>query len=142
MIWVLVISNLMATALCLALGKPMARISFMPYYIVAPMVIVLCFMAAFAANFDWLDLVSLMVVSVIGYFMKELDWPRPPMVIGVVLGEKMERYLWLSTARYGAAWLLHPAVIVLLTLLLTSVVVAPILQHRRKKKTVLQRKHI
>lgn len=134
MIWVLVICNLMATVLCLGLGKPMARVSFLPYFVVAPVVITLCFMAAFAANFDWLDLVSLMVVSVIGYFMKELDWPRPPMVIGVVLGEKMERYLWLSTARYGTSWLLHPTVIVLLVLLVISVVIAPIWQHRKRKK--------
>lgn len=140
MIWVLVISNLMATALCLALGRPMAKISFLPYYVVAPMIIILCFMAAFSANFDWLDLVSLMVVSAVGYFMKELDWPRPPMIIGVVLGEKMERYFWLSTARYGARWLLHPAVAVLILLLVFSVVAAPLWQHRRRKrKTLLKR---
>jgi TctA family transporter len=112
----------------------MAKVSFLPYNVVAPVVITLCFMAAFAANYDWLDLVSLMVLSIIGYFMKELDWPRPPMVIGVVLGEKMERYLWISTARYGTSWLLHPTVIVLMVLLVISVVIAPIWQHHKRKK--------
>jgi TctA family transporter len=140
MVWILVIANMIATGLCLALGRPMARIAFMPYYVVAPMVIVLCFMAAFAAHFSWNDLLMMLAITVLGYFMKRFDWPRPPLLIGVVLGDKMEKYLWLSTARYGASWLLKPSVIILLLLLILTVVVMPFWRARqREKRKALER---
>jgi hypothetical protein len=45
--------------------------------------------------------------------MKQLHWPRPPMVLGFVIGEIFERYLFLSNEIYGNAWLLRPIVIVI-----------------------------
>jgi hypothetical protein len=48
--------------------------------------------------------------------MKRLGWPRPPMVLGIVIGGIFERYLFISTSLYGSAWLLRPVVIVILCL--------------------------
>jgi len=41
--------------------------------------------------------------------MKRLGWPRPPMVLGLVVGGIFERYLNLSTQLYGIGWLWHPS---------------------------------
>lgn len=106
----------------------------MPYYVVAPMVTVLCFMAAYAAHFSWNDLLMMMIITVLGYFMKRFDWPRPPLLIGVVLGNKMEKFLWLASARYGASWLLKPSVIVLLFLVIVTVVIMPLWRARQREK--------
>jgi len=48
-----------------------------------------------------------MVVSigVLGYFMKRLGYPRPPLILGMILGSLVEKYLYISTAAYGFAWL-------------------------------------
>src|SRR5712672_2652996 len=48
--------------------------------------------------------------------MKRLGWPRPPMVLGIVIGGIFERYLFLSTSLYGSGWLLRPVVVVILCL--------------------------
>ena len=37
--------------------------------------------------------------------MKRLRWPRPPLILGFVLGGLVERYMFISTERYGADWL-------------------------------------
>ncbi|MGH7808958.1 MAG: hypothetical protein ACREP5_01650, partial [Candidatus Binatia bacterium] len=52
----------------------------------------------------------------LGYFMRRHAFPRPAMILGLVLGDLMEKYLYRSMASYGFTWLQRPAVIVLLLL--------------------------
>ena len=35
--------------------------------------------------------------------MKQFKWPRPPLVLGFVLGEIIERYMFISIERYGGS---------------------------------------
>ncbi len=46
--------------------------------------------------------------------MRRSGYPRPAMILGLVLGDLMEKYLYRSVASYGFSWLARPAVIVLL----------------------------
>src|SRR5260370_31678398 len=43
--------------------------------------------------------------------MKRLGWPRPALVLGLVVGGIFERYLYISTSLYGTAWMLRPVVL-------------------------------
>ena len=43
--------------------------------------------------------------------MEKLDWPRPPVLLGLVLGPLSENRLFLSTDNYGLAWTHRPGVI-------------------------------
>ena len=38
--------------------------------------------------------------------MKQLKWPRPPLILGCVLGDIVERYMFISIQRYGMSWLI------------------------------------
>jgi len=62
--------------------------------------------------------------GVLGYLMRRFSYPRPAMILGLVLGSLMERYLYRSMASYGLTWLSRPAVIVLLILAGTSFIFA------------------
>jgi hypothetical protein len=42
-----------------------------------------------------------MFFGMIGWSMKRLRWPRPPVILGVVLGGIVERYFNISVNRYG-----------------------------------------
>lgn len=132
-IWTLVIANIMATALCMLFAKPIAKLCFLPFYAIVPPVIAFIFIGAFAANFHSYDLGLLMIFSLLGFFMRRHGWPRPPLLLGLVLGDKMEMYLWLSYTRYGFEWLSRPLVLVLIALLVASVVY-PIVSGRRQKR--------
>lgn len=131
-IWTLALANVIAVALCMLLIKPLAKACFYPFYTVVPLIIVFVFIGAFAANFSSYDLVALMVFSLLGFMMRRHGWPRPPLLLGMVLGEKMELYLWISSARYGLEWLLRPGVI-LLFLLVAASLFYPILKQRRER---------
>lgn len=130
-IWTLAIANIIAVAFCMAFLKPIARCCFFPFYTIVPLILVFVFIGAFAANFNDYDLVGLVMFSALGFMMRRHGWPRAPLLLGVVLGAKMELYLWLSYTRYGAEWLLRPSVLVLFALLLASVLF-PVWQSRRR----------
>lgn len=129
-IWALVFSQIMASSICWALVKPAARICSLPFNILVPMIVALAFLSAFAAHFEMADLIALMSLSVLGYLMKFFGWPRAPIVLGFVLGSKMELYLWLAVARYGFEWMTRPGVLVLF-LLIAGTLIMPIIQKRR-----------
>jgi hypothetical protein len=43
-----------------------------------------------------------------------MQWPRPPLVLGFILGKVIERYMFISIQRYGFAWMLRPVVLIML----------------------------
>jgi hypothetical protein len=52
--------------------------------------------------------------------MKRFSWPRPPLILGLVLSGIIENYLFISVARYGAEWLLRPIVLIIGALIVFS----------------------
>jgi hypothetical protein len=135
MIWILVIANLIAAALAMGASGPFAKLSLMPFYVIVPMTLVLCVSSSYAAHYIWYDVVTFLVFSAVGYFMKLFDWPRPPFLVAVVLGGQFERYLWLSNARFGWDWLTHPGVLAIFALIVLTLVV-PIIRRYRQGKTM------
>jgi len=86
--------------------------------ILLPIIVALVFVAAFEGSHDWGDLWSLLAFGIMGWIMKRLGWPRPPLILGLVIGGIFERYLFISTELYGLAWLLRPVVIVMFGIIL------------------------
>ena len=132
MLWVLVIANLIATGLSIGFSNTFAKLSVVPFYIIVPMTLIMCVVAAFSANFDYADLLVLVVFSIIGVFMKRHGWPRPPLLVAVVLGSQMQNYLWLTVERYYfSEWLARPGVIVI-GLVIVATIASPIIRAYRR----------
>ena len=56
-----------------------------------------------------------------------MDWPRVPLVMGLILGQIAEPYFYASVDRYGASWLYtRPIVMVLEALIITMLFNQPI----------------
>ena len=132
MLWVLVIANLIATGLSMGFSNAFAKLSLVPFYIIVPMTLIMCVVAAFSANFDYADLLVLVIFSVIGVFMKRHGWPRPPLLVAVVLGSQMQNYLWLTVERYYfSEWLARPGVIII-GLVILATIASPIVRAYRQ----------
>ena len=121
-VWSLVLANLMATGLCFFFTKQLAGITRLPVQFLFPVLMVLVFLAAFQTTADWGDLIALLLFSTIGISMKRLGWPRPPLIVGIVLQRLAETYFFLTTKLYGSEWLIRPTVIVLFILILWTIV--------------------
>jgi TctA family transporter len=132
MLWVLVIANLIATGLSIGFSNTFAKLSLVPFYVIVPMTLIMCVVAAFSANFDYADLLVLVIFSIIGVFMKRHGWPRPPLLVAVVLGSQMQNYLWLTVERYYfSEWLTRPGVIII-GLVIVATIASPIIRAYRQ----------
>ncbi len=65
----------------------------------------------------------------LGYLMVRYGWPRPPFVLGFILGDLVETYLYISVTRYGIDWLYRPKVIIIF-ILAVCVALYPFLQKK------------
>ena len=121
-IWSFAIANTVGAGLCFLLSPALARLTWVPFALLAPGVIVTIFFGAFQSSQQFGDIYAMLGLGLLGWLMKQLGWPRAPFLVGFVLTKPTEQYLWLSISRYGFDWLLRPGVIVLGLLLLASII--------------------
>lgn len=116
MVWSIAIANILGAGICFAFSGQLAKLATLRYTLILPSILVFVFVGAFQSSRDWGDLYALLGFAVVGWVMKQLKWPRPPLVLGFVLGTLLERYMFISTTRYGFDWLARPLVIVLFSI--------------------------
>ncbi len=121
-IWALVLSQILASVICWIMVKPAAKVCFFPFYVLVPIIVALTVLSAFSAHFSMSDIIALLVLSAFGYLMKITGWPRAPVVLGFVLGQKVELYLWLSVARYDMNWVTRPGVLMIGIVVLATLI--------------------
>ncbi len=112
-VWLQGISGIVGTLVGFCLASQLAKLAEVRYTFMVPIMFMFILMGAFSVNRDPLDLVVVVGFGILGYFMRRAGYPRPAMILGLVLGDLMEKYLYRSVASYGYSWLSRPAVIVL-----------------------------
>jgi putative tricarboxylic transport membrane protein len=110
-IWTLTLSHVMGAVICILASGVFARLATVRAGVLVPLVLMVIFLGAFEGSQSWGDLYSLVIFGAIGWVMKHLGWPRPPLILGFVLGAIFERYFFISTQIYGAAWAWRPIVL-------------------------------
>jgi TctA family transporter len=132
MVWSVALANILGAGLCYAFSPQFARLATLRYTLILPAVMGVVYIGAFEANRSWGDLIALLAFGVVGWLMKQNKWPRPPLVLGLVLGDSIERYMFISVERYGFSWLWRPVVAALLILALIGLL-RPLLQDIRRQ---------
>jgi TctA family transporter len=123
-VWIQGISGVIGTLIGFGLSTQLAKLAQVRYSIMVPIIFIFVLMGAFSVTRDAADLIMVVGFAILGYFMRRFGYPRPALILGLVLGGLMERYLYRSMASYGFTWLTRPAVIVLLILAGASFVFA------------------
>ena len=109
MVWSIAIANILGAGLCYLFSGQFARLATLRYTLILPSVLGIIYIGAFQGSRHWGDLYALLFFGVLGWVMKQAKWPRPPLLLGVVLGEIIERYMFISVERYGVSWMARPA---------------------------------
>ncbi len=122
LIWTLVLSNLLAVALFLFLGRWICAVMFWPAALVVPFVLLFGILGSYLSSGHWQSIPVLLGLGVLGYGLKLCDWPRAPFVIGVILGGVMEMSLRQSLTIWGPFFPLRPISLVLIGLSAASLV--------------------
>jgi TctA family transporter len=119
-VWSIALANVLGAGLCLAFSNQLARVASVRIGTLLPLVLGIIFIGAFQGSRQWGDLYVLLAFGTLGWTMKRLGWPRPPLILGFVLGGIIERYLFISIGRYDWDWLTQPLVIAFFALALVS----------------------
>lgn len=132
MVWSIALANIIGAGTLLLFSGQFAKIATLRYTLVLPLILTLVFVGAYQVSQSWGDLFALLIFGVVGWLMKQLRWPRPPLILGFVLGAIIERYMFISVSRYDMAWVFRPMVFGLLVLTLFTVL-SPIIRDLRTR---------
>ncbi len=136
-VWALVLSNVIASILLMALTSQVAKVTTVRGSILIPVIVVMVFMGSWMATQDIGDLMVLVAFGVLGYLMKRWGWPRPPVALGLILGPFVERYLDLSISVFGWSWLGRPIVVGLFLGIVATLWVS-VRRHRSTKRSPVE----
>ena len=124
LVWTLIIANVFAALVLMFWTKQIAKVTFIRSQLMVPPIVLFVFMGAWMATNVMGDWYSLLGFGFLGLLMNHAHWPRPPLVLGFILGTIMERSLDLSLQIFGMEWIFRPVSVVLGVLALLTVIVS------------------
>ncbi|HEU4341692.1 MAG TPA: tripartite tricarboxylate transporter permease [Candidatus Binatia bacterium] len=92
--WGLVASMYVGNVMLLVLNLPLvplfAQILRLPYYVLYPAIFGISIVGVYTVSNSLFDVWMLGLFGLLGYVMRKLDFPAAPLVLGMVLGERLE----------------------------------------------------
>jgi TctA family transporter len=121
LIWGLMLANIIAVALFVLIAPGLGLLSRVRGTLLIPFVLVLTFLGAYLSQRAWENILLLVILGFLGYFLKKYRWPRPPFVIGLILGPIAEDSFHKSMSLWGPSFLLRPGALIMLALTALSI---------------------
>ncbi len=114
---ILAFANLLAVGVMVAASPLLLRLASIRPHVLAPILLVLVVLGAFAYKNEPLDIIATFIFGLLGCVMKVLGYSRPALVLGFVMATLIETYLHISLQRYGIEFLARPGVLLMLALI-------------------------
>lgn len=96
-VWGLIASLFVANIMLFLMNVPLVRVFAsmlaIPPRLLVPGILAISYIGVYAINGTTFDLALVVGVGVLGYFLRKMNVPMAPMVLGVVLGNMMEQNL-------------------------------------------------
>ena len=125
--------------ICIVLMPLMLRVTLVRMEVLAPIVLVLCVVGAYALNNTMQSVYVLLLFGVVGYVLVKLGFPLAPLILGLILGDQIEINLVRAIMTDANPWLFQTRPISgLLLLAAAGSVGLAIWQHLRHQKRVAE----
>jgi putative tricarboxylic transport membrane protein len=93
-VWGLIASLLIANVVLLIMNVPLVKIFVyvlqVPPWVLLPGVTMISFVGIYSLSGSYFDLLLMVGFGVLGYFLRKLDIPTVPVILGILLGNQME----------------------------------------------------
>lgn len=123
-VWSFAIASVVGAGLSFFLARPLARLSFVSFPILAAALIPILFMSGFQEPLNLNVFYLMLLLGIIGWICKITNIPRAPFLIAFVLAEPLERYYFLTVNAFSLGeWATRPFVLVVFIILLGAVIV-------------------
>ena len=133
-VWIIIVSNIITVAVCFLFLNQLAKITFVRGTLLIPLLLLLVYLGGFTVKNSFGDMILVVIFGGLGWLMVQFEWPRPPLLLGLVLGTIAERNLWIATRAYhGSSWLLHPGVVII-GLIIIGTIIYSLLQKYRERR--------
>ncbi|HHY47966.1 MAG TPA: C4-dicarboxylate ABC transporter permease [Firmicutes bacterium] len=130
----LIIVNLMMLLVGIYAAPYAARVTKTPVSMLAPIIVALCVMGAYAVNNDIMDVWVMLFFGVVGYLLKCGGYITIPIVLGVILGPILEsnltRLLTITQGQNILMYVLSRPISVVLLLMIIASLAWPVIQLR------------
>jgi putative tricarboxylic transport membrane protein len=125
-VWMIVISNVITVAVSFLFLNQLVRITYVKGSLLVPVILLLVFLGSYANSNSLFDMIMMIIFGAVGLTMVYLDWPRPPLILGLVLGKLIERNFLISYELHGLNFFLRPIVVGTFVLGFGSVIYSPL----------------
>lgn len=86
----MLIANVLILIFGLLLIRVFTKVLYIPKSILTPIILVLCVVGSYSLGNNYFDVIVMFAAGVIGYFLKKIDIPLSPIILGLILGPMME----------------------------------------------------
>jgi TctA family transporter len=124
LVYVIALANVVVVPIVLWFSPVITKVAIVPPQLLAPIVIGITTIAAFQATRSIEDLGLVAAFGVLGFFMKAYRWPRPPILIAIVLSGQLEKWMTIAVQTRGWSMIWQPAFIAIMVLVVFAVVMS------------------
>ncbi len=87
------IATVMMFVLGLSMVRPLVKVLQVPRAKLMPIIFILCVVGSFAIQARLFDVGVMIVFGLLGYILREMEYPMAPLVLGIILGDILDKNL-------------------------------------------------
>jgi putative tricarboxylic transport membrane protein len=92
--WGTIVSMYLGNGMLLVLNLPLiglwVKVLKVPYYLLYPLILLFCLIGAYSVDNSTGDVILMLIFGVLGFLMKKFHYEGAPLILALVLGQKLE----------------------------------------------------
>jgi putative tricarboxylic transport membrane protein len=140
--WGTIVSMYIGNGMLLVLNLPLipmwVKVLKVPYYLLYPLILLFCLIGAYSLENNMADVFSMLIFGILGFLMKRFRYEGAPLILALVLGQKLETSLRRSLIMSHGDFSIFVSRPISLGFLVTAALLLtiPIITQRRKLSTL------
>lgn len=142
-VWTVIASMFIGNVILLILNLPLvglwAKLTDVPFGILAPIILMISIIGAYSVRNSLFDCMIAVVFGVLGYFFHKYNWPIIPFILCLVLGPKMEiSFIQSLEMSSGSLFIFFERPLSFIVLVIASIIfaISSYLMKRTKKRVI------
>jgi len=95
--WGTIVSMYIGNGMLLVLNLPLipmwVKVLKVPYYLLYPLILLFCLIGAYSLSNSVADVIAMLIFGILGFLMKRFRYEGAPLILALVLGQKLETSL-------------------------------------------------
>ena len=143
--WGTIVSMYIGNGMLLVLNLPLipmwVKVLKVPYYLLYPLILLFCLIGAYSLSNSVADVIAMLIFGILGFLMKRFRYEGAPLILALVLGQKLETNLRRSLIMARGDFSIFISRPISLGFLITAalLLLIPIITQRRKLSSLRER---